>query len=224
MCSFDISWDEVAKYAVASPESIARVAPILNRYPDRFLFGTDTVAPASRRRTSRCSTCGRRSGALTPEASQKVRQGQLRAALRRSATAGPGVGEGERRSEHRQGEETHNATQRNMRTVGCLGSRSLLFGRRALGLARRRRQRSGTGRQRRTRSPRRSRASRSTALRCSTSATTSSRSIPNWFDTMRRHQAAVVRGSVRRGPQHVRRRAAEPPRRAIVDADVDWAI
>jgi hypothetical protein len=44
--SFDISWDEVAKYAVASPESIARVAAILNRYPDRFLFGTDTVAPA----------------------------------------------------------------------------------------------------------------------------------------------------------------------------------
>jgi len=44
--SFDISWDEVAKYAVASPESIARVVTVLNRYPDRFLFGTDTVAPA----------------------------------------------------------------------------------------------------------------------------------------------------------------------------------
>ena len=44
--SFDISWDEVAKYAVATPESIARVAAMLNRYPDRFLFGTDTVAPA----------------------------------------------------------------------------------------------------------------------------------------------------------------------------------
>jgi hypothetical protein len=44
--SFDISWDEVAKYAVATPQSIARVAAILNKYPDRFLFGTDTVAPA----------------------------------------------------------------------------------------------------------------------------------------------------------------------------------
>jgi predicted TIM-barrel fold metal-dependent hydrolase len=44
--SFDISWDEVAKYAIASPESITRVAAALNRYPDRFLFGTDTVAPA----------------------------------------------------------------------------------------------------------------------------------------------------------------------------------
>ena len=44
--SFDISWDEVAKYAVASPESITRVSTILNRYSDRFLFGTDTVAPS----------------------------------------------------------------------------------------------------------------------------------------------------------------------------------
>jgi amidohydrolase family protein len=44
--NFDISWDEVAKYAVATPESIARVAAMLNRYPTRFLFGTDTVAPA----------------------------------------------------------------------------------------------------------------------------------------------------------------------------------
>jgi hypothetical protein len=43
---FDISWDEVAKYAVASPRSVTRVAAMLNRYPDRFLFGTDTVAPA----------------------------------------------------------------------------------------------------------------------------------------------------------------------------------
>jgi Amidohydrolase len=45
--NFDISWDEVAKYAVATPESITRVASMLNKYPARFLFGTDTVAPAS---------------------------------------------------------------------------------------------------------------------------------------------------------------------------------
>jgi len=44
--NFDISWDEVAKYAVASPQSVARVIATLNRYPDRFLFGTDTVAPS----------------------------------------------------------------------------------------------------------------------------------------------------------------------------------
>jgi hypothetical protein len=43
---FDISWDEVAKYAVSSPDVTARVVAIFNRHPDRFLFGTDTVAPA----------------------------------------------------------------------------------------------------------------------------------------------------------------------------------
>ncbi len=45
--NFDISWDEVAKYAVSSPATVARVAAMLNKHPDRFLFGTDTVAPAS---------------------------------------------------------------------------------------------------------------------------------------------------------------------------------
>jgi hypothetical protein len=43
---FDISWDEVAKYAVASPQASARVSAALNKYADRFLFGTDTVAPS----------------------------------------------------------------------------------------------------------------------------------------------------------------------------------
>jgi len=43
--SFDISWDEVAKYAVSSPDAIRRTADLFNRHPDRFLFGTDTVAP-----------------------------------------------------------------------------------------------------------------------------------------------------------------------------------
>jgi hypothetical protein len=45
---FDISWDEVAKYIVASPETTRRAADALNRYPDRFLFGTDEVAPRDR--------------------------------------------------------------------------------------------------------------------------------------------------------------------------------
>jgi hypothetical protein len=45
--NFDISWDEVAKYAVASPQSITNVSGMINRHPDRFLFGTDTVAPAN---------------------------------------------------------------------------------------------------------------------------------------------------------------------------------
>jgi hypothetical protein len=41
---FDISWDELAKYAVASPEKIEKTAALFNRFPDRFLFGTDVVA------------------------------------------------------------------------------------------------------------------------------------------------------------------------------------
>ena len=42
---FDISWDEVGKYLVASDTSIAISAALVNRFPDRFLFGTDVVAP-----------------------------------------------------------------------------------------------------------------------------------------------------------------------------------
>ena len=44
---FDILWDDVAKYAVSSPEATRVTADLLNRYPDRFLFGTDEVAPLS---------------------------------------------------------------------------------------------------------------------------------------------------------------------------------
>jgi len=74
--SFDISWDEVAKYAVATPDSIARVAATLNKYPDRFLFGTDTVAPAGPAPYyavfDMWAPVWR---LLTPEASLKVRKG-----------------------------------------------------------------------------------------------------------------------------------------------------
>ena len=74
--SFDISWDEVAKYAVASPQSISRVVTILNRYPTRFLFGTDTVAPASA--TAYYAVFNMWAPVwrqLTPDASLKVRKG-----------------------------------------------------------------------------------------------------------------------------------------------------
>lgn len=42
---FDISWDEVAKYAISTPATIKNVSEMLNKYPDRILFGTDNVAP-----------------------------------------------------------------------------------------------------------------------------------------------------------------------------------
>lgn len=42
---FDLSWDELAKYIVASDATVTATANLINRYPDRFLFGTDVVAP-----------------------------------------------------------------------------------------------------------------------------------------------------------------------------------
>jgi predicted TIM-barrel fold metal-dependent hydrolase len=41
----DISWDEVAKYFVGSEEATKGLANLMQRYPDRFLFGTDANAP-----------------------------------------------------------------------------------------------------------------------------------------------------------------------------------
>jgi hypothetical protein len=43
----DISWDETAKYITATPEGLKRMADLINKYPDRFLFGSDCVAPTS---------------------------------------------------------------------------------------------------------------------------------------------------------------------------------
>ena len=74
--NFDISWDEVAKYAVASPDVIARVSTILNRHPDRFLFGTDTVAPSSPAAYYAVFDLWRPVWSrLTADASQKIRIG-----------------------------------------------------------------------------------------------------------------------------------------------------
>jgi predicted TIM-barrel fold metal-dependent hydrolase len=72
---FDISWDEVAKYIVASPESVRITADLINRYPERFLFGTDEVAPANQEKYLRIySQYEPLWNALSPEASAKVRK------------------------------------------------------------------------------------------------------------------------------------------------------
>ena len=42
---FDLSWTETAKYIVATPATVQIVAQMIERHPDRFLFGTDEVAP-----------------------------------------------------------------------------------------------------------------------------------------------------------------------------------
>ncbi len=73
---FDISWDEVAKYIVASPESIQITADLINRYPDRFLFGTDEVAPPNQNKYLRVYRQYEPLWkALSPEASAKLRKG-----------------------------------------------------------------------------------------------------------------------------------------------------
>ena len=72
----DVSWDEVAKYIVASPESIAATADMINRYPDRFLFGTDEVAPSDQAKYLKVyDMYAPLFAKLTPDASEKLRKG-----------------------------------------------------------------------------------------------------------------------------------------------------
>jgi hypothetical protein len=72
---FDISWDEVAKYAVASPEIERKTAALFNRFPDRFLFGTDVVAPRDQEADLRVFRMWKPVfDLLTPEASLAIRK------------------------------------------------------------------------------------------------------------------------------------------------------
>jgi hypothetical protein len=72
----DISWDEVAKYLVATPESTALVADLINRHPDRFLFGSDEVAPTEQGKYLKVyDMYAPLFAKLTPEASRLVRMG-----------------------------------------------------------------------------------------------------------------------------------------------------
>jgi len=71
---FDVSWTEVAKYIVATPESTQIAANLINRYPDRFLFGTDEVAPHDQEKYLRIYTMyAPLFRLLSKEASEKVR-------------------------------------------------------------------------------------------------------------------------------------------------------
>lgn len=70
---FDISWNEVAKYFVASPEATKIAADLLNRYPDRFIFGTDEVAPPDQKQYLRIyDQYGPLWAALAPETKTKI--------------------------------------------------------------------------------------------------------------------------------------------------------
>ena len=72
----DLSWMELAKYIMASPKTIKGTADMINRYPDRFLFGTDVVAPKKLDDlVDVYDAYALLWAALTPEASAKVRKG-----------------------------------------------------------------------------------------------------------------------------------------------------
>jgi predicted TIM-barrel fold metal-dependent hydrolase len=77
--NFDISWNEVAKYLYVGdnmPETVARVASVINSHPDRFLFGTDDVAPTDAKQYfALYEEYGPLWQALTPEAREKVLKG-----------------------------------------------------------------------------------------------------------------------------------------------------
>jgi amidohydrolase family protein len=71
----DISWDEVAKYLVATPQTVQAAAGVINRHPDRFIFGTDEVAPTDQTKYLKVYDMYQPLFAqLTPEASEKVRK------------------------------------------------------------------------------------------------------------------------------------------------------
>ena len=46
--AFDLSWDRLADQLVASNDTARLTAGTIERYPERFLFGTDNVAPPDR--------------------------------------------------------------------------------------------------------------------------------------------------------------------------------
>jgi hypothetical protein len=74
--NIDISWTETAKYIVSTPETTARVAHTINRFPDRFLFGTDEVAPKDQASYLQIYEMYKPLFAkLTPDASEKLRKG-----------------------------------------------------------------------------------------------------------------------------------------------------
>ena len=73
---FDISWDETAKYILANEQTIQVTADLINRHPNRFLFGTDVVAPKSPEQYFGVYEMYRPLWAkLTPEAREKVLKG-----------------------------------------------------------------------------------------------------------------------------------------------------
>lgn len=92
----DISWDEVAKYLVATPETTQAAADLISRHPDRFLFGTDEVAPTEQAKYLKVyDMYGLALREALPRGEREAAKGQLRASLRPGPAPREGLGEGE---------------------------------------------------------------------------------------------------------------------------------
>jgi hypothetical protein len=89
---FNISWDEVAKYIVATPEATKITADLMEHYPDRFLFGTDEAAPKTESDYMLVFETYRPLwNALSAESSQKVRKTTMsESSTKRDARSGNG--------------------------------------------------------------------------------------------------------------------------------------
>lgn len=73
---FDISWSEVAKYAVRNAAAVEETARFLNTHADRILFGTDNVAPTEQEKHLEVYRMWDPVWSrLDPEASRKIRTG-----------------------------------------------------------------------------------------------------------------------------------------------------
>jgi hypothetical protein len=73
---FDISWDVVARYFVSSPDAVRAAADLIEKYPDRFLFGSDAVAPKDARSwLATYELYAPLWAALSPDASRQLRIG-----------------------------------------------------------------------------------------------------------------------------------------------------
>jgi hypothetical protein len=73
---FDLSWDELAKYIVASEAASTAMADVINRHPSRFLFGTDVVGPKTEDKYFAVyQTYAPLWAKLTPEAREMVLKG-----------------------------------------------------------------------------------------------------------------------------------------------------
>ena len=206
---FDISWDEVAKYVVASPEATAQDGRDPQQVPGRgFCSAPTRWRRPGRRRTSRCSSMyAPLWKALTPEASRQVRIGNYERLF----------DEGRRRvREWERRRSEHEATSNQQRRIRLTETTDNRMPRPGAASGAGRGTRFGTARLLPT--GRRMDIYGFAMLDMGLNFKTID---PELVRHDARQPAAVLRRGVRRGRQHVRRRPSEPARRQGLRADRD---